>query len=141
MFINCTLNESVNSGIFIAHKLLSPYSVMSKELKQKTDWKYDTPDNFLEILTTYKGKINVYTFRPKNPWSKVIAYYERDAINFNIRKLPDLGSVAIAGTLIHELCHHLGIHHGTGRLRNYKTQDKSLYSVPYYISDNIHKWV
>ena len=141
MFKNCTLRNEITTSIVLAHKLLSPYSLMMKELKQKNDWKYNTPDNYVELLSSYKGIINVFTYNSKNPWSKVVAYYEQGSINFNIRKLHQLDCVDIAGTLIHELCHHVGINHGEGKFRNYKTKDKSLYSVPYYISDNIKKWV
>jgi len=141
MFINCTLNQNINHGIFVANKLLNPASLMIIELKDKKDWKYDTPENFIDLLTSFKEQINVLTYSPVYPWSKTIAYYQRGAIHFNLRKMPSLGSIDIAGTLIHELCHHVGIHHGTGKTRNFKTKDKSLYSVPYYISDNIYNWV
>lgn len=141
-FRNCIISSEVGSAIRVAEKLLSPESKMIQELESnKASFKYNTPENFIELLLKKKEIINVYTYRPYNIWSKVIGHYSDGKIYLNLRKLPSMGHIDLVGFLLHEYAHYSGLHHGTGPTRNYITKDKLLYSVPYYLSENVAKWI
>lgn len=139
---NCIIGKELSHPIQIAESLLTPYSLMTKELQKNAGiFKYNTPDNFLELLLQKKEPISVFTYRPKNPWSKAVGYYSSGKIHLNIRKLPEMDKLDLIGFLLHEYAHYSGLHHGTGPLRNYITEDKLKYSVPYYLSENVKKWI
>jgi hypothetical protein len=141
-FRNCIIGKELSNPIQVIESLLTPYSVMTKDLKKNADiFKYDTPKNFIELLLGKKEPIGVFTFKPKNPWSKVIGYYQNGKIHLNIKKLPFMTENEIIGFLLHEYAHYSGLNHGSGPLRNYITEDKLKYSVPYYLSQNVKKWI
>ena len=142
VFRNCVISKEVPRAINDATSLLFAYSPMIRELKElKNHFKYDTPENFVEMLLSTKKIINVYTYRPKNPWSKVIGYYSEGKIHLNLKKLPTMDHYELVGFLLHEYAHYSGLNHGTGFTRNYVTDDKLIYSVPYYLSQNVKRWI
>jgi hypothetical protein len=141
-FKNCIIGKELTYPIQIAESLLTPYSIMYKDLQKNAGiFKYNTPDNFLDLLLEKKEPISVFTYRPKNPWSKAIGYYSNGKIHLNIRKLPTMDKLDLVGFLLHEYAHYSGLNHGTGYTRNYITEDKLKYSVPYYLSENVKNWI
>lgn len=140
-FENRTNHNLISLAISRADKLLEIGSVMTTEINQKTDWKYDkisigTQVTYDLALKKYPT-LRVFTYKPFNPWTSAIAYFDGNNVHFNIRKLPLLGVVQITGTLLHEYAHYCGFTHGN----NFKTKEKCLYSVPYYLSENVSKWL
>jgi hypothetical protein len=138
-FINMTFHATIDEAIKIAESLLSYNSKMLLEISKKNDFKYDS-GNGVEValsLHTERAPVSVFTYKTFNPWSSVIGYSDAKSIFINVRKLPSMGVVDVASNLLHEYSHHAGFSHGS----NYKTQDKELYSVPYYLSENILKWL
>lgn len=141
-FRNCVISNEVKEAVNTAEMLLSPYSIMIKDLeKNKTIFKYDTPENFIDLLLQKRDPINVYTFRSSNPFSKVIGHYSNGKIHLNLRKLPTMDHLDLVGFLLHEYAHYCGLNHGTGMFRNYITKDKLQFSVPYYLSENVSRWI
>jgi len=136
------ISKEVARAINDATSLLFAYSPMIQELTgMKNHFKYDTPENFVEMLLSTKKIINVYTYKAKNPWSKVIGYYSEGKIHLNLKKLPTMDHYELVGFLLHEYAHYSGLNHGTGFTRNYVTDDKLIYSVPYYLSQNVKRWI
>jgi hypothetical protein len=142
IFRNCVISKEVASAIKVATDLLSPHSLMIKELSSiKNHFKYDTPDNFVELLLQQREPINVYTYRSKKPWSRVIGYFSNGKIYLNVKKLPTMEHKEIVGFLLHEYAHYCGLNHGTGFTRNYITEEKLVYSVPYFLSTCVERWL
>lgn len=140
-FENRTVFTSISDAISKADKLLKIGSAMTTEVNLKTDWKYDkiaigTQVTYGLVLKKYPA-LRVFTYKPFNPWTSAIAYFDGNNVHFNIRKLPDLTVNQITGTLLHEYAHYCGFTHGN----NWKTEEKCLYSVPYYLSENVSRWL
>jgi hypothetical protein len=138
-FKDCTTNLKVIEAISIADKLLSPYSKMLNEIYSKDDFKYESGQGatIANKLVYTEGPVKVFFYKPWNPWTKAIGYSDGIAIHINKRIIDSLEHADLVGLLLHEWSHHCGFHHGN----NYKTKDKVLYSVPYYISENVGKWI
>ena len=138
-FDNRTLDPRITEACLVAERLLTSMSKMMIELEEKNDWKYNsgTGKEVYKKLNDYKEPIKVFTYKPFNPWTAAVGYFDGESIHINIRKLPDMTVSDIIANLCHEYSHYCGFTHGN----NYKTQDKCLYSVPYYISENIPKWL
>jgi len=146
-YVDYTDREIIVKAISIAERLLRGDSPMMKEIKAKNDWKYNSGsgDNVYINLRKILPPIAVKLYKSRNPWSAAIAYYDGEAIYFNTRKLSN-NIVDIVATLVHEYSHHCGFHHNSrnwwGRdTSNYKTEHKCLYSVPYWLSENIERFV
>lgn len=141
-FRNCIIGKEIVNPIRIAEYLLTPYSAMIKDLhKNASIFKYNTPENFIELLLEKKEPINVYTYVPKNPWSKVVGYFSNGKIHLNLKKYAAMSESDLIGFLLHEYAHYSGLNHGTGYFRNYITEDKLKFSVPYYLSENVKRWM
>lgn len=143
-FNNKTNNSDIATAITLAEKLLSEDSKMMQEIRHKNDFKFNSGSGeevFNTLKTPPPWPIPIYTYRPKNPFTKAIAYRDSFGIHFNVYKIKKLETVSMTGTLLHELSHDEGFNHGTGWFANYKTKEKCLYSVPYFISENISKWL
>lgn len=143
-FLNCTSKTEINHPIAVAEKLLTPESVMYNELKEKNDWKYNSgsSENVIRLLFYIQFKpVEIFLFRPKNPWTKMIGFSNGKDIFINIYRLDNLNVTDLIGLMLHEYAHHVGFNHGLGWFANYKTQDKCQYSVPYYLSSNVEKWL
>lgn len=135
-FINNTYDLEINRAIDNAEKLLTLYSKMANDLTLKNDWKYGVRGDVLKTLLIERKPIEIYTYRPWNPWTKAIGYFDGKAIHINIKRLL-MDTVDLTGLLLHEYAHYCGYTHGN----NYKTEDKCLYSVSYYLSENVEKWL
>lgn len=143
-FNNRTNNPDVSNAINLAEKLLSSDSKMMQEIRLKNDFKYNSGSGeevYTILFTPPPWPIPVYTYRPKNPFTKAVAYRDALGIHFNVYKIKNLNTVSMTGTLLHELAHDEGFNHGTGWFANRKTKEKCLYSVPYYLSENVSKWL
>lgn len=139
-FQNNVTDKKVAEAIKIADALLLGQNKLHEELKQKHDWKYDQIKDGYEVafqLFKLRAPIQVFTYKPLNPWTSAIGYFDGKAIHINIRKLPGMTVKSIVGNLLHEYSHYCGFTHGN----NYKTKEKCLYSVPYFISENVHRWI
>ena len=134
-FKNCVIDPNIAHSISYAESLLKPDSRMIKELQGKTDWKYNS-HNVVDELLKDREPVSVYTYRPWNPFTKAIGYFDGKAIHINIKVLENYNFHLVTGLLLHEYAHYCGFGHGN----NYKTQEKCLYSVPYYLSENTSKW-
>jgi ribosome modulation factor len=138
-FVNMTNHKVIDEAIVKATNLLFPGSSMLEEISLKNDWKYDSGNGWsiATNLSKVDEPIKVFTYRPKLPWSRAIGAYSNGELHLNVLKLPSLSPQTIIGNLLHEWAHHRGYRHGN----NYKTKDKCLYSVPYYLSENVKKWI
>jgi hypothetical protein len=144
-FYNNTGNSKVGEAIIIAEGLLTPNSKMIEAIKNKKDFKYDSGNGsyIASELLEARPIVRINFYRSKWPWSAAIGYVNsNDSKNMylNSRKIEALTISDIVGWVLHEWSHLQGFHHGTGRTANYKTEDKCLYSVPYYLSENVSKW-
>jgi hypothetical protein len=135
-FKNCVIDKNIAHAIKEVEKLLSPDSKMIKELSGKKDFKYNSGKDVSSRLLEERQPISVFTYRPWNPWTKSMGYFDGKAIHINITKLNSFDFQELCGLLLHEYAHYCGFFHGN----NFKTQEKCLYSVPYYLSENITKW-
>jgi len=138
-FRNCIIDKKMVHAIKWANNLLKPSSKMILDILQKTDWKYNSgsPSDIILRLLAEREPVNVYTYRPWNPFSKAIAYTDGKAIHFNIKKIGDLSETEMVGCLLHEYAHICGFNHGN----NFPSEDKNNFSVPYYLSQNVKKWI
>jgi hypothetical protein len=138
-FENRTNQSKINAAIEIAEKLLNIDSKMLGEIAFKNDFKYNSGVGFVVANALIKERplIPVFTYKSFNPWSAAIGYFDGKAIYVNIRKLPSMDAIDVAKNLCHEYSHYCGFGHGN----NYKTKEKTLYSVPYFISENLQKWI
>lgn len=141
-FQNRTNYIAITNAVKAADKLFDPFSPMMRELQHKNDWGYDSGSGN-EVRQRLMGGdiIGIYTYRPWNPFTKAIGYFDGTNIHINIYKLPKLTHKELVGLLLHEGAHGAGFNHGTGPFRNYKTKHKCLYSVNYYMSENVGKWL
>lgn len=138
-FIDKTNTVAVTSAIYYAERLLTAGSPMMLELEAKNDWKYNsgTGKEVVEKLLWCTKVPEVRLYKPWNHWSKVIGYTDGKNIYINARKLPSMSYQDVVGNLCHEFSHLAGLSHGN----NYKTEDKVRFSVPYFISENISRWL
>lgn len=138
-FQNKTLSSKVSDAISICTFLLSPKSKMITDLSYKTDWKYNTPENVVDELLKVRPRVDVYFYKSLNPFTRAVGYYQSGKIHLNTRKVSSesFEMSDLVGLLLHEYAHYCGFTHGN----NYKTQDKVMHSVPYYLSENIKNWL
>lgn len=143
IFKDNTGNKNVLAAIVIAEKLLDGGSNMMAELRLKNDFKYDSGTGLDVYLDLYRELpiVSVSFYKPFNPFSSVIGYSNGKALFINQRKIDLLSLHDVVANLCHEYSHYAGFHHGKSRTANYKTEEKCKYSVPYYISENISKWL
>lgn len=137
-FRNCVIDKNIAHAIVQAEKLLDIDSPMIKHLQSKNDWRYDsgTSGEVICKLLEERDPINVYTYRPWNPFTKAIGYFDGKAIHLNVKVIENFDYDKVVGLILHEYAHYCGFHHGN----NFKTEEKCKYSVPYYLSDNVTKW-
>ena len=138
-FRNNIIDTKVNEAAKIADMLLDSNSPLIKHLRTKTDFKYNsgTGEEIAVNLMFQREPINVYCYKPFYPFSKAIGYYDGEAIWINLRKMHVMGLNDLVGLFLHEYAHYCGYKHGN----NYKSKEKCLYSVPYYLSENIETWL
>lgn len=141
-FSNMTNIGILNVAGQKAEMLLTPPSKMLTEIMGKHDWKYgEYPSAGWEIaarLVYERESVKLLTYRPFNPFTKAIAMTNGDgAIHFNVYKIHKRSLSEIVGTILHEYAHLCGFKHGS----NYKTKEKCLHSVPYFLSENVERWL
>ena len=138
-FRNCIINANVAHAIVQVEKLLSEDSQMIKELSQKNDFKFESGsgESVVKKLLAQREPINVYSYRPWNPLTRAIGYYDGKYIHLNIKAIENFDFNDLCGLLLHEYSHYAGFKHGN----NFKTEEKCLKSVPYFLSDNVSRWV
>jgi hypothetical protein len=135
-YLNKTIyTGTLDAAIRDAEAAFLPHSDLMVAIRAKNDFKYNSGagEVVYQILTTpIKTPIEIYTYRPWYP-SRAIGYFDGEAIHINLRKLPSMEHRDIVANLVHEACHAKGFSHGS----NYFTQEKALYSVPYFASTYI----
>lgn len=138
-FRNNIIDPKVSEAIKKAEDLLMAGSNMINELTEKNDFKFNSGSGVQVALNLILARepINVYTYKPFYPFSKALGYYDGEAIWINIRKMQVMNVDSLVGLLLHEHSHYCGYTHGN----NYKSKEKVLYSVPYFLSENVEKWL
>lgn len=140
-FDNRSNDPKIKEAILKATELLwNISSPMIESISKKNDWKYNSgtgEEIAVKLALLFCKPLPVFTYRPKNPFTRAVGYYDGKAMHINIKKLAYMEHKDIVANLLHEYAHHCGYGHGN----NYKTQEKCLYSVPYFISENVGKWL
>jgi hypothetical protein len=138
-FKNCTTNRDIDEAIAIAEMLLLPDSKMMKELRQKNDWKFNSGngERVVSELSKPRNVVSVFTYRPFNFFTSAIAFRDAKGIHFNSLKISQTDITSKIGTLLHEFAHEAGFGHGN----NFKNQEKIDFSVSYFLSENVEKWI
>jgi hypothetical protein len=138
-FINKTIHSDITRAIDDATKLLQGHSSLMEEIRTKNDFKFNSGTGrevYLRLLPL-REPIDIFTFRSINPWSRSVGYFDGEAIHINTRKIDGLDHADMVGLLLHEFSHYCGFKHGN----NYKTREKMLYSLPYWLSENVKRWL
>lgn len=139
-FKNNTIHAKIDEAIRDAEALLDPRSPMVFEIYTKFDFEFNSghPVQIIsKLLASKEPVVNIFTYRPFNPWTSAIGYFDGKDIHINVRKLPYLSHVDLVANLCHEYAHACGFTHGN----NYKTEYKCKHSVPYFISENVGRWL
>jgi hypothetical protein len=138
-FRNCIISNEIDHAVKQVEKLLTPESTMIKELIGKDDFKYGAKygADVVNKILEYRDPINVYSYKPLNPFTSAVGYFNGKAIYINVKALSNFNFKELTGLLIHEFSHYAGFSHGN----NFKTKDKCLYSVPYFLSENVDRWI
>lgn len=142
-FINNSTNRLLSEYIQDATTLLLPNSVMIADLKNKNDWRYNSGNglNVAVKLMQAGNAVPVYVV-PKTRNTSAVAYFQNGKTFLYADYVESASQEDIVGTLLHEYAHHQGFNHfSSWGTSNYKTQEKCLYSVPYYLSSNVKKWL
>lgn len=141
-FQNMTIHKEIDQAIKLAEKLLEVGSPMYHEIFFKNDWKFDNikhgSDIAINLCQVQRKPLNIFSFKSRIPWSKSYGYYDgKGSVFINLRKLPFMTTVELTGMLLHEMAHYCSYTHGN----NFKTKEKCQFSAPYFISENISKWL
>lgn len=141
-FNNCAVSGKLEIAIASATLLLEEPSKLYNDVFYKNDWKYNSGSGIDVYKSIYKERdvINVYIVPSKN--TKAVAYFQNGKI-YIYQSYLDTASIAnLVGTLLHEYAHHCGFNHNSSfGTSNFKTKAKCLYSVPYYLSENVIRWL
>jgi hypothetical protein len=136
-FRNCVIDKEIGLAIKECELLLAENSNIMEEIKVKA-FKFNSglgPQIVLNLLKE-RPPISVFVYKTKNPWSAALGYSDGKAIYINTRKLP-INRRDLIGLLLHEYSHFCGYSHGN----NWPSEEKNIYSVPYFISSNISRWI
>ena len=138
-FRNCIIDNKVNEAVKIANDLLTAGSSLINDISNKDDFQYNSGHGIQVALNLILARepINIYAYKPLYPFSKAIGYFDGEAIWINMRKMEVLSQSDLIGLLLHEYSHYCGYKHGN----NYKSKHKCNHSVPYWLSENIKRWV
>jgi predicted metallopeptidase len=134
------INDKVRDAALVAERLLQYESSMMKELRAKNDWKYNSGsgEEVYQKIVKCTAIAPILFYKAFNPWSSVIGYSDGKAIYINSRKINQLTHEDIVANLCHEWLHFgPGFSHGN----NYPSKEKNQFSVPYFVSSNIKKWL
>jgi hypothetical protein len=138
-FQNRTAHHDIRLAITIASTLISEKSKLIAEIKTKNDFSFDSGTG-LEVaanLLTTRPLVPVFLFKSVNPFTSSLGYFDGKSIHINRRSIDKLSIVQLTGLMLHEYGHYCGFTHGN----NFKTKDKIETSVPYFLSENIHRWI
>lgn len=147
-FQNRTIHKEIDLAIKDAERLLAFDSPMMRDIRKKTDFQYDCGTG-LEVagnLLIPRATVPVFTYRPKYSGTSAVGNYDKGTISVNIYAIPELDHDEWVAWLLHELGHHHGFHHidpgwwGYVR-RNYQTDNKNKFSLPYFITVNTKRWL
>jgi hypothetical protein len=143
-FENRTDSVYLDNFIQDATMLLLPHSKMTKELWHKNDWRYNSGTFGTVVLNKLlldSAPVSVHIV-PKKRKTSAVAYTQNGEIFLYDDYIVNGLRENIVGTLLHEYAHCQGFNHfsffGTS---NYKTKAKCLYSVPYFLSENVSRWL
>ena len=139
-FENRTLDKNINAVIIKANELLKNGSPMMLEILHKNDFKYDSGSGAVVFskISNCEKVAPIFFYKPKNPFTRAMGYSDGKAIYLNSRKFKSFSHADLVGLLIHEACHLLfGFSHGS----NSPSEEKNKFSVPYFMSSNISKWI
>lgn len=138
-FRNNIIDSRINDAVKKANDMLQAGSNLIEHISSKEDFKYNSGMGIQIALNLILARepIDIYVYKSINPFSKALGYFDGESIWINSRKIDSLNSSELIGLLLHEYAHYCGYKHGN----NYKTLDKCLYSVPYYLSENVELWV
>jgi hypothetical protein len=137
-FRNCVIDKEIGLAIKECELLLVENSNIMNELKVKEDFKFDSGLGHQIVLNllSQRPPVSVFVYKAKNPWSAALGYSDGKSIYINTRKLP-INRRDLVGLLLHEYSHFCGYSHGN----NWPSEEKNIYSVPYFISSNISRWI
>lgn len=126
-------------AIRLAEADLTPGSTLLGQLAAKNDWKYNagTGQAVFFQLTADRPPVSVYMAKG-NPQSAAVGAYANGVITLYEHYVDSATVDDIRACLRHEYSHYAGFNHASGPLgitSNYKTKDKCLYSVPYWLSE------
>lgn len=147
-FENDTKLKSVDDAIFKVTSILQRDSAFRNYVETKNDWQYNSGNGKeVWIKLFYQNKpIIIELYTPKIKSTNAIANFNGEAIQLNSYVAPLALINSLCGSIIHEYSHAQGFHHQDKGIwgyvrRNYWTKNKSDFSVPYHLSDNIGKWL
>lgn len=124
-------------AIRIAESDLHPESELMDLVVMKNDWKYNsgTGKEVYLKLTQERPLVSVYVAHATRK-TKALGMYSNGVITFYWHYLETATIDELVRSLRHEYAHYCGLNHysafGTS---NFKTKDKCLYSVPYWLSE------
>lgn len=126
-------------AIRLAELDLHPDSEITNDARIKNDWKYNsgTGHKVYLKLTDLRPPVSVYV-KQGNPKSAALGMYSKGVITFYEHYVERATVEELRASLRHEYAHYAGFSHISGPFgmtSNYKTKDKCLYSVPYWLSE------
>lgn len=126
-------------AIALAELDLLPTSNMLRDIAAKNDWKYNsgTGTKVFFQLTQERPPVTVYVTQG-DPDSAAIGMYQNGVITLYAHYVERATVEELRASLRHEYAHYCGFSHLSGPFNltsNYKTKDKCLYSVPYWLSE------
>jgi hypothetical protein len=138
----CAISTKLEIAIDEVKYLLSHNTPMMTDISGKQDWKYNSGSGLSihDSLLKERDVINVYIVPSKN--TKAVAYFQNGNIYIYQSYLDYCSIGELIGTLLHEYAHYCGFNHNSSfGTSNFKTKAKCLYSVPYYLSENVTRWI
>jgi hypothetical protein len=124
-------------AIRLAEDDLHENSQLMYYIAVKNDWKYNSGTGLKVALqlTQERPLVSVYV-KKGNPKSAAIGSYSDGVITLYEHYVERASVFDLRASLRHEFAHYAGFNHfSSWGTSNYKTKDKCLYSVPYWLSE------
>ena len=139
-FHNNVINKEIPKAIADAEMLLHPHSPMMNELREKQDFAFNsgTGEEVYMKIVNCKVIAPIFTYRPLWRFTSALGYSGKGAIHLNIYKIDKLDHASLVGLCCHEWL-HIGPNFSHGS--NFPSEFKNKYSVNYFVSSNIKKWL
>ena len=133
------ISKEVKAAAILAEGLFDYQSAMMHELAEKDDFKYGAGFGWQVVakIRAYDKTIPVFSYRPWYVFSKAIGYSDKRGIHINLNKLKSMSPEDIVSWLVHEASHQVGFTHSS----NYPSEFKNNFSVPYFLSSNVERWL